>query len=212
MNFGLREGWLVRGNEKIIELVDAPITGLHNAANALAAFALVHAIGVNLKLAADGLRMFKGLPHRCQFIEEINGVTFLDDSKGTNVGSTVAALNGMNGPTVLIAGGEGKSQDFSLLIEPIRKCAKAVVLIGRDACEIELAVRSSGVICIHAASMDEAVEIAYLQSASGDTVLLSPACASFDMFRNYSHRGEVFANCVRIYKQRAESSLERHHA
>ncbi len=195
-NFGLAEGCLVKGQEKLLATSELPIAGFHNAANALAAFALCDAIGADLNKAAEGLRTFKGLPHRSQLVEVINGVTFLDDSKGTNVGATVAALSGMIAPTILIAGGEGKLQDFSPLAEPIRRHAKAVVLIGKDARSIESAITSSRVDCLHATSMDEAVKLAYSRASSGDVVLLSPASASFDMFNNYHHRGEVFASCV----------------
>jgi UDP-N-acetylmuramoylalanine--D-glutamate ligase len=127
---------------------------------------------------------------------EIGGVIFYDDSKGTNVGSTVAALNGMTVPVVLIAGGEGKGQDFAPLAAPVRKRARAVVLIGRDAGIIEHALAQTGIPLLHAASMHEAVEKSLAQAVTGDAVLLSPACASFDMFDNYKHRGEVFAQCV----------------
>ena len=197
-NFGVVAGWLVRGQEKLLALDAMPVTGLHNAANALAAFALCDAIGVDLEKAAQGLVVFKGLPHRSERIGVVNGVTFLDDSKGTNVGSTVAALGGMTAPTILIAGGEGKGQDFSPLIGPVRQHAKAVVLIGRDAHAIESAIRAAGVPCLHAASMEAAVTLAYSRASSGDVVLLSPACASFDMFNNYHHRGQVFAECVAV--------------
>jgi UDP-N-acetylmuramoylalanine--D-glutamate ligase len=195
-NFGLFDEWLMKGETKLMSLSDLPVSGLHNAANALAAFALVDAIGVDLQKAADGLRNFRGLPHRSQRVNVINGVTFLDDSKGTNVGSTVAALSGMTTPTILIAGGDGKSQDFSALAEAINHHAKVVVLIGRDAGLIEAAMKASHVPRLRASNMDEAVKLAYSRAVSGDTVLLSPACASFDMFKNYKHRGEVFAASV----------------
>ncbi len=204
-NFGVRNGALVRGEEKLMALSDLPVAGLHNAANALAAFALCDAVGVDLNKAADGLRTFNGLPHRSQNVGVVNGVTFLDDSKGTNVGSTVAALSGMNAPTILIAGGEGKGQDFSPLTEPICQHAKLVILIGRDARTIEVATQSSGVDYLHAASMENAVKLAYSRASSGDYVLLSPACASFDMFNNYKHRGEVFACNVKALKEIAAS-------
>ncbi|MFN7673690.1 MAG: glutamate ligase domain-containing protein, partial [Betaproteobacteria bacterium] len=137
-----------------------------------------------------------GLPHRSARVAVIQGVTFLDDSKGTNVGSTVAAMNGMTTPTILIAGGEGKEQDFAPLAEPVKKHAKAVVLIGKAAQQIQSAIASSSVPCFHAADMDAAVRLAFTHASPGDTVLLSPACASFDMFKNYKHRGEVFAASV----------------
>ncbi len=195
-NFGLVDGRMVRGSTQLMPIADLPVAGLHNAANALAAFALCDAIGVDLIKAAEGLKSFAGLPHRSALVSVIKGVTFLDDSKGTNVGSTVAALAGMTSPTILIVGGEGKEQDFAPLVEPIHKHARAVVLIGKDARKIESAIVSSQVPCLHAADMDAAVRLAFANAVAGDTVLLSPACASFDMFNNYKHRGDVFAASV----------------
>ena len=207
-DFGIDDGYLCEGKSRLMPLADMPLAGLHNAANALAAFALCRAINVDATRLAEGLRQFKGLPHRLENVGTINGVTFFDDSKGTNVGSTVAALNGMTVPTVLIAGGIGKSQDFSPLGEPVRKRARAVVLIGKDARSIESAITSARVSCTHAASMADAVEKAYASASAGDAVLLSPACSSFDMFNNYNHRGEVFAECVRALKEKLEQKLE----
>jgi UDP-N-acetylmuramoylalanine--D-glutamate ligase len=195
-NLGIRGDSLVRGDEVLMLLADIPVAGLQNAANALAAFALCDAIGVDLNKAAQGLRAFKGLPHRSELVSVVNGVTFLDDSKGTNVGSTIAALSGMTAPTILIAGGEGKGQDFAPLANAVRQKAKAVVLIGRDAEVISRALGAASTPVIRAASMQEAVKLAYSRAIPGDAVLLSPACASFDMFKNYKHRGEVFAECV----------------
>ena len=205
-NFGLVDGWLVHGDRKLIALDEVPVAGLHNAANALAAFALVDAIGVDLTQAADGLRAFTGLPHRSQRVGVVNGVTFFDDSKGTNVASTVAALSGMAVPTILIAGGEGKQQDFSPLAEPVRKHARAVVLIGKDARSIESAITSSRVPCLHAVDMDAAVRLAFANANLGDAVLLSPACASFDMFKNYKYRGEAFAASVQALAESTPST------
>ena len=199
-NFGIADGWLVRGDIRLMRLDALPVAGMHNAANALAAFALVDAIGVDLAQAADGLCSFKGLPHRSQLVGVVNGVTFLDDSKGTNVGSTVAALSGMTTPTILIAGGEGKGQDFAPLLEPVRQHARAVVLIGKDAQTMASALAAAQVPVLHAQDMDAAVRVAFAYANAGDTVLLSPACASFDMFRHYKHRGEVFAACVASLK------------
>jgi UDP-N-acetylmuramoylalanine--D-glutamate ligase len=176
---------------------DLPVAGLHNAANALAAGALCHAIGVVDESIAGGLRGYKGLPHRVEKIATIDGVTYYDDSKGTNVGSTVAALTGFARPVVLIAGGDGKGQDFSPLLEPVKRHTRAVVLIGRDREQIAHAIADSGVAIERAGDMVEAVRIARAASRSGDVVLLSPACASYDMFKNYGHRGEVFADAVR---------------
>ncbi len=205
-DFGIEDGMLVHGHAPLMPLADMPLAGLHNAANALAAFALCRAIDMDTHKIVDGLRAFKGLPHRLENVGTIKGISFFDDSKGTNVGSTVAALNGMTVPTVLIAGGIGKGQDFSTLAEPVRKRARAVVLIGKDARSIESAITSARVSCVHAGSMRDAVEKAYSCASAGDAVLLSPACSSFDMFNNYNHRGEVFAECVRALKQRIEAN------
>ena len=203
-DFGIDDDALCEGRTPLMPLADMPIAGLHNAANALAAFALCRAIGADALKLADGVRQFKGLPHRLENVGSINGVTFFDDSKGTNVGSTVAALSGMTVPTILIAGGIGKAQDFSPLAEPVRKRARAVVLIGKDARTIESAITSARIDCLHATSMQDAVEKAYSRASPGDAVLLSPACSSFDMFDNYNHRGEVFAACVRMLKTARE--------
>ncbi len=205
-DFGIANGRLVEGNVALVALNNMPVAGLHNAANALAAIGLCRAIGCEAAPLVDGLRHFAGLPHRLENVGIVNGITFYDDSKGTNVGSTVAALNGMSIPVVLIAGGEGKEQDFSPLAEPIRKRAKAVVLIGKDARSIESAITSARVTTVHASSMANAVENAYSRASSGDAVLLSPACASFDMFKNYKHRGNVFAECVQALKARIEAA------
>jgi UDP-N-acetylmuramoylalanine--D-glutamate ligase len=202
-DLGVRAHEIVAGLDAVMPLNEMPVAGLHNAANAMAAFALCRTLGVDSQKLVDGLRNFKGLPHRLENVGTINGVTFYDDSKGTNVGSTVAALNGMTVPVVLIAGGEGKQQDFLPLAEPIRKRAKAVVLIGKDARLINSAITSARVQSEYAKSMADAVELAYRRASSGDAVLLSPACASFDMFKNYKHRGEVFAQCVAELKAKA---------
>jgi UDP-N-acetylmuramoylalanine--D-glutamate ligase len=207
-DFGIAHGWLMQGRKQLLPLSDMPVTGLHNAANALAAFALCRAIGCDVGQLAAGLREFKGLPHRVENVGTISGVAFYDDSKGTNVGSTVAALNGMTVPVVLIAGGIGKEQDFSPLAEPVRKRARAVVLIGKDARLIESAITGARVDVLHAASMADAVAKAHRVAQSGDAVLLSPACSSFDMFKNYNHRGDVFAQCVRELKAKVDANPE----
>ena len=188
---------LARGPRLLMAASELPLAGLHNAANALAAHALAHAIGAADETLARALRTFKGLPHRMQQVAEHAGVVFLDDSKGTNVGATVAALTGLGRQVVLIAGGDGKGQDFSPLAPAVKKRARAVVLIGRDAGRIERALAASGVPLRHAGDMDEAVAAAYGEARPGDAVLLSPACASYDMFRNYVHRAEAFVAAVR---------------
>jgi len=232
-DFGLRERrkehWLVQGDNFLLPLSQLPLAGLHNAANALAALALCHAIGLPLDKLVEGLRSFKGLPHRVEKIAEIAGVAYYDDSKGTNVGATVAALNGIGGQLVaqarsahesrlppsgregadmplrgdehdrkivLIVGGDGKGQDFSPLAGPVTRHARAVVLIGRDAPRIRAVLDACGVALLEAHDMHAAVRIASSRALSGDAVVLSPACASFDMFRNYVHRAEAFAAAV----------------
>jgi UDP-N-acetylmuramoylalanine--D-glutamate ligase len=188
---------LLRDGQVLLPLADLPVAGLHNAANALAAGALCHAIGIDDAMIARALRAFKGLPHRVEKVALIDGVTYYDDSKGTNVGSTVAALGGFTQPVVLIAGGDGKGQDFTPMREPVKQRARAVILIGRDAGLIASVLEGCGVTCVHVHDMDEAVRHARARAKPGDAVLLSPACASFDMFQNYNHRGDVFAAAVR---------------
>jgi UDP-N-acetylmuramoylalanine--D-glutamate ligase len=172
------------------------LAGLHNVANALAALALCRVIGLDMDALLAGLRTFRGLPHRVEFVTTINQVTYYDDSKGTNVGATVAALEGIGCKAVLIAGGEGKGQDFSPLNAVVMQHARAVVLIGRDAQLIETALQGSGVPVLHAQDMTDAVQQCTKIAQAGDAVLLSPACASFDMFRNYAHRAAVFVSAV----------------
>ncbi len=186
---------LAQGNTVLMRVAELPLAGLHNAANALAAAALCDAAGVSHAAIAGALRAFKGLPHRVEKINKINNITFLDDSKGTNVGATVAALRGMQQPVVLIAGGDGKGQDFAPLAAVAAR-ARAVVLIGRDANLIARAIQATGVTLLRAGDMFEAVEAAYRAAKPGDAVLLSPACASYDMFRSYVHRAEVFVEAV----------------
>jgi len=191
-DFCIRDGALVRGDSKIIDADALPIRGWHNAANALAACALASTLDVPIEALRAGLETFRGLPHRLELVRVRRGVEWYDDSKGTNVGATIAALKGLAKPTVLILGGEGKGQDFSPLAAPAAQFARAVLLIGRDAPIIGQAV--SGERC---GSLEEAVQRAARLAQPGDAVLLSPACASFDMFRDYKHRGEVFAAAVR---------------
>jgi len=188
---------LARGARPLMELAGLPVAGRHNAANALAAHALAHSIGAPDEALALALRSFRGLPHRMQQVAEHEGVLFLDDSKGTNVGATVAALAGLQRPVVLIAGGDGKGQNFAPLAPAVKARARAVVLIGRDADRLAQAIAGSGVPVERAAGMEEAVGAAFRASRAGDAVLLSPACASYDMFRSYAHRGDVFAAAVR---------------
>ena len=174
------------------------IQGLHNAVNALAALALANAAGCALSPMLHGLREYRGEPHRVESVAVINGVEYFDDSKGTNVGATVAALTGLGGgrKLVLIVGGVGKGQDFSPLALPVSRFVRAVVLLGRDAPLISMALENCAVPLRVAQSMQEAVGLATEQAHAGDAVLMSPACASFDMFDNYEHRARVFCEAV----------------
>lgn len=175
------------------------IRGRHNASNALAALALCSAAGCTLAPILFGLREYKGEPHRVESVAVINGVEFFDDSKGTNVGATVAALRGLgeDRKLVVILGGEGKGQDFSPLAAPVDRYARAVVLIGRDAPLIRAALSELSLSIVDAASMEAAVVMANQRAHAGDAVLMSPACASFDMFDNYEHRAKVFCAAVK---------------
>lgn len=173
------------------------VVGLHNAGNALAALAICQGLGLPMAKLLHGLRSYQGEPHRVQHVVQIDGVDYFDDSKGTNVGATVAALNGLAKPTVLIAGGDGKGQDFTPLLAPVSNYCKYVVLIGKDADNIFAALQSTGVACEKVDSLEQAVVVAASKAKEGDCVLLSPACASLDMFKNYVHRAQVFVDAVR---------------
>lgn len=197
--WGLRhvEGrpWLACGLENLMPVDELPLAGLHNAANALAALALCAPLNVAMDDLLAALREFRGLPHRVEKVATVAGVTYYDDSKGTNVGATVAALNGFAGAAgkvVLIAGGDGKGQDFAPLRAAVEARARAVVLIGRDGPKIAEVLTGSSVAVLPASTLEEAVPLCAAQARPGDVVLLSPACASWDMFRNYAHRAEVF--------------------
>jgi UDP-N-acetylmuramoylalanine--D-glutamate ligase len=190
------EPWLARGEVPLLPASVLRIDGRHNIANVLAALALAEAAGVEPARAAEAAKAFSGLPHRCQVVSDAGGVRWIDDSKGTNVGAAMAALSGMDRPVVWIAGGEGKDADFSHLRAVVAGHVRAAVLIGRDAALIERAL--GGVVPVYrAGDMPDAVRQAQGLAQVGDAVLLSPACASFDMFRNYEHRGEAFAEAVR---------------
>lgn len=197
--FGLRtrngEEWLAYGSEYLLAKSQMNLVGRHNLANALAALALGQGAGLSMAGMLSALRSFRGLPHRCQLVAEHAGVRWVNDSKGTNVGATEAAVEGVSGQVILIAGGEGKDQDFAPLRRPMAAKGRAIVLIGRDAGIIERALE--GVVqAVRASSMQDAVKIAASLAQPGDTVLLSPACASFDMFANYEARGLAFCHAV----------------
>ncbi|HEY0905793.1 MAG TPA: UDP-N-acetylmuramoyl-L-alanine--D-glutamate ligase [Methylophilus sp.] len=202
-DYGLDEsGWLCAGRRRCIESDALQIRGKHNIANALAAIALCQAIGVDKISILNAVQTFKGLPHRVEWVATLDDVDYYDDSKGTNVGATCAAIGGMlkqgqPQKVVLIAGGDGKGQDFGPLREPVMQNARAVVLIGRDAPNIQQVLQGCQVPVVDAVDLPAAVNIARTLAEPGDAVLLSPACASFDMFRNYVHRAEVFVAAVR---------------
>ena len=200
---GHRDGvpWLSRGTEPLMPTDQVLIPGRHNLANALAALALAEACALDLEACLEALRRFRGLDHRSQLVTERRGVRWFDDSKGTNPGATVAALEGLVPPgaghrAVLIAGGDGKGADFTPLRRAVDRTARAVVLIGRDAPRIAEALKGRAEMR-RATDMAEAVALAAELARPGDCVLLSPACASFDMFENYEHRGRAFAEAVR---------------
>lgn len=206
-HFGIddtQEGiWLCNAGQHLINAADLHIQGSHNALNALAALALCRAIGIEYTPLLNALYNFKGLPHRVQWIADVDDVDYYNDSKGTNVGATCAALSGFPQKVVLIAGGDGKGQDFSPLVSPVKKNARAVVLIGRDAALIEQALIETEVAMYHAQDMAEAAVIAKRVSERGDAVLLSPACASFDMYKNYIERAEAFVGAVKQLEEMA---------
>jgi UDP-N-acetylmuramoylalanine--D-glutamate ligase len=194
-DFGVSEGHLVQGGRDIVPADALPIHGEHNVANALAACALALAMGVPFEALGKGLRTFRGLPHRVELVASRGGVDWYDDSKGTNVGATIAALRGLGRKAVVILGGEGKGQDFSPLQPVVARFASHVLLIGRDAPLILKALGAARAEKVD--SLEKAVRRAAELAKPGEAVLLSPACASFDMFRDYKHRGEVFAAAVK---------------
>jgi UDP-N-acetylmuramoylalanine--D-glutamate ligase len=187
--------WLAIDAEPVMALHEMRLGGLHNAANALAALALGDAAGLPREAMLAELREFSGLPHRSQWVGEHAGVRYVNDSKGTNVGATLAAVCGHEGGLIVIAGGDGKGQDFSPLASAFAGRVRHTFLIGRDASRIAEALHG---ICPAdiVASLDEAVQRAAQVAVPGDTVLMSPACASLDMFRDYAQRGDLFAAAV----------------
>jgi UDP-N-acetylmuramoylalanine--D-glutamate ligase len=201
--FGLLEDggeqYLAYQFDKIISVSELKVFGQHNISNVLAAIALARAVGIDLRPIKKAIAEFTGLPHRCQWVANVSGVEFYNDSKGTNVGATVAAVEGLgqriSGHIILIAGGIGKGADFATLVPAINKWGKELVLIGQDA--VELAGHfDTDIKTYFANDMQDAVEVALQHASAGDAVLLSPACASFDMFENFQHRGMVFMESV----------------
>ncbi|HEV7632454.1 MAG TPA: UDP-N-acetylmuramoyl-L-alanine--D-glutamate ligase [Steroidobacteraceae bacterium] len=191
-----RRWWLARQEQALLAIDELRIGGLHNAANALAALALGEALELPLTAMLAELKVFPGLAHRAEWVTDINGVRYINDSKGTNVGATLAAVAGFDGPLVVIVGGDGKNQDFAPLRLAFAGKVRHAVLIGRDAPQIAAAL--AGVCSIeHCDTLEDAVRACARSARAGETVLLSPACASLDMFRDYAHRGDVFTAAVR---------------
>jgi len=202
--FGIKEvageDWLAYGDRNLIRASSLKVVGRHNVANVLAAMAISKSLGVDLDVSANAVQKFAGLPHRCQWIAEVDGVNYYNDSKGTNVGATAAAIEGLGqksaGKVVLIAGGVGKGADFSPLQPVVEQYVSAVILLGSAAVELARVLSDRAPVTF-VSDMEEAVVKARFKAQSGDAVLLSPACASFDMFRNFSHRGQKFIDQVR---------------
>ena len=194
--------WLARGRERLLKSSEMYIQGTHNVANALACLALGEAIGLPLEKMLETLKIFKGLEHRCEFVKEVQHVRYYNDSKGTNIGATLAALDGLGaaievqgGKVAIILGGQGKGQDFTALRNSLQKYAKVAVLIGEDRPVIEKAIEGTTTL-LHAESLQEAVALCQQNTHVHDVVLLSPACASFDMFTGYPERGHRFVEYV----------------
>jgi len=204
--FGLRTTaageFLCQGEDTLLAVSELGIAGRHNVANALAALALGHGAGLPLPAMVAALRAFRGLPHRCEVVADIAGVRYVNDSKGTNVGAAEAALQGLGGErdTVLIAGGQGKGADFASLRPAVARHCRALVLFGEDAPALRAALATAAPVTM-AESLEDAFAAAVAQAQPGDTVLLSPACASFDMFSGYAERGETFRALVRAHAE-----------
>ena len=197
--FGLRDGQLALGRKNLLPVDELKIRGLHNQANALAALALGTAAGLPLPVMLAALREFPGLAHRCQWVADKQGVHWYNDSKATNIGATLAAIEGLadgRGKLVLIAGGDGKGADFGELTDAVRRHCRALVLLGRDAERIRAALQDTGVPAAMVDSIEEAVTRSAGLAQDGDTVLLAPACASWDMFRDFEERGDLFVRAV----------------
>ncbi len=198
--------WLARGSQKLLACTDLKLLGAHNVANALAALALAESMDLPMASNLEVLRHFKGLAHRCEWVRTYQGITFINDSKGTNVGATLATLQGLEGSItgkwVLIAGGVAKNADFAPLRETIARACRALILIGEAAEELER-VFGDCVPCLHAKDMEEAVSQAFKATQAGDGVLLSPMCASLDMFKNFEERGNLFKEIVAVIPAKA---------
>jgi UDP-N-acetylmuramoylalanine--D-glutamate ligase len=196
VDYGYADGAIWRGTERLVAVEELQLAGLHNVANVMAALALGEAVGVAPARMLAPLKGFTGLPHRVEPVAEIGGVLYVDDSKGTNVGAALAAISGMGRKVAIVLGGDGKGQDFSPLKPALARHGRAAALIGKDAALIEAAVAGCGVPLQRVAAMDEAVRWLAGQAQAGDCVLLSPACASLDMYRSYAERAEAFVAAV----------------
>lgn len=193
--------WLAKGNQKLMKLNDIPLTGRHNVKNVLSAFALVDSLNLPLKTVVSAVKKFKGLPHRMQTVAQHEGVLWVNDSKATNIGATETALSSIENDLVWIAGGQGKGADFNDLKAAIAPHIKHLVLIGEDAEDIELAL--NGLLpTSRAKGMQAAVDMSSTLAGNSGVVLLSPACASFDMFSGFEHRGNEFTKSVRALIER----------
>ena len=199
--------WLARGRERLLNSAEIYIQGTHNVANALACLALGEAINLPMDIMLETLKTFKGLEHRCEFVRELNNVRYYNDSKGTNIGATLAAIDGLGaaieakgGKVAIILGGQGKGQDFTALRDSLQKYAKVAVLIGEDRPVIEKAIEGTTTL-LYAESLQEAVNLSQQHTHAYDVVLLSPACASFDMFTGYPQRGQHFVEYVNALNQ-----------
>jgi UDP-N-acetylmuramoylalanine--D-glutamate ligase len=188
--------WLARGRDRLLRVAELPIPGRHNVSNALAALAIGHAAGADLSALTNGLRTFRGLPHRMRVIAVTDGITWIDDSKATNVAAAVASIRGVTGPLILIAGGDGKGQGFADLAESLRGRDSVAILMGRDRARMAEELRGACAVEL-AGGLPQAVARAREIARAGHTVLLAPACSSLDMFRSYEHRGQIFAAAVR---------------
>jgi UDP-N-acetylmuramoylalanine--D-glutamate ligase len=197
--------WLARGGALLVPVADLALLGRHNALNALAALALTSAVAKISRPVLAALTRFEALPHRMQRIAEADGVLYVNDSKGTTIAATRVALEGLGRPVVLIAGGDGKGQDFGPLRELATAHCRAVLLIGRDAPAIAAALAGVAVPMESVATLDRAVARAVALARPGDAVVLSPACASLDQFSNYVERGERFATQVRAHVHRQQA-------
>ncbi|MFK5949921.1 MAG: UDP-N-acetylmuramoyl-L-alanine--D-glutamate ligase, partial [Methylococcales bacterium] len=189
------ENWLMNNQQPLMRQQELPLEGLHNVANALAALAIGSAITLNEKTMCDALRKFKGLDHRMQRVANVKGVSWINDSKATNIGACVAALQGYNKKVILIAGGDAKGADINELIPVVKEKVKTIILMGKDAGKIDTAINGSVPTYI-VKNIKQAVKLAATLVDDGDSVLLSPACASIDQYKNYQDRGDKFTSAV----------------